>query len=155
MRTLRTIVATVAVTLAASTVAFAGVNGVGERSSAAGTPVKAIAAHQRARLTSASTQAKAKRQRHVVRQRNETRHAHSAQHAYADADRTLARTQTRSSDCASSGNRTCDQTRQQTRDQTCDQTRQRTRDQNCDPTCTQTRDRARDGSGECNGGCGD
>ena len=160
MRTLRTIVATAVVTLAASAVAYAGVNGVGDKSAAAATPMKAIAAHQRVRAALASGQATTtKREQHVVRHQNEVRHAHSARHAEADPDRVLVRTQTREADRASSGDQTCDQTRQQTRDQTCDQncdqTRQRTQDQTCDQTCPQTRERARDGSGECGGGCGD
>jgi len=165
MHTLKTIVATGVVTLAATTVAFAGVNGVGDKSSAAGTPVKAIAAHQKARVTSASTQAaaKAKRQQHVVRHQNEVREARSAQHAYAAADPAPVRAQTRAANCVSSGDQTCDQTREQTRDRTCDQTRAQTCDQTCDQTreqtrdqtCDRTREHARDGSGECDGGCSD
>ena len=145
MHTLKTIVATGVVTLAATTVAFAGVNGLGDKTSAAGTPVKAIAAHQQTRVTSASTQAaaKVKRQQHVVRHQNEVREARSAQHAYAAADPAPVRAQTRAANCVSSGDQTCDQTREQTRDRTCDQ------------TCDRTRERARDGSGECGGGCGD
>jgi hypothetical protein len=145
MHTLKTIVATGVVTLAATTVAFAGVNGLGDKSSAAGTPVKAIAAHQQTRVTSASTQAaaKVKRQQHVARHQNEVREARSAQHAYTAADSAPVRAQTRAANCVSSGDEACDQTREQTRDRTCDQ------------TCDRTREHARDGSGECGGGCGD
>ena len=154
MHAVKTIVATTVVTLAATAVAYAGVNGVGDKSSAAQAPVKAVVAHQHQagvgnepRLTerqkaqvASVTKAKTERkhERHVAQQKNAVKSANQS------CDQT--RDQTRDRDHAGTCDQTCDQARDQTRD--------RDRDQTGDQSGDQVRERAGSGTGAC-GGCGD
>jgi hypothetical protein len=160
MQTLKTIVATAVITLAATTVAVAGVGKVNGQNPTAPTPVPAVAAHQQQtqagytlRLTDAqakqlasalSTKVKTERkhERHAVRHLSDVKHAHAGRHAYASAGH----------DAAHDGTQThaTSQARAQvgSGDQTCDQTRQRSHDQ----TCGQTRDHVGSDSGDCGGG---
>ena len=113
MQTLKTIVATAVITLAATTVAVAGVGKVSGQNTTAPTPAPAVTAHQQQtqagyalRLTDAqvkqfalalSTKVKTERghERQVVRHRNDAQHAHAGLHAYASAGYDAAHAGTR------------------------------------------------------------
>lgn len=149
MHTLRTIVATAVVTLAATTVAYAGMNGMDGRSAAVPAPAKAIAAHQEqvgaayAAGPGAKAKVERKHERQVVRHRNEAQH--EVKHTASSAQTTRARTH------EASHERTHATAAVQTRDRDRDQTRDR--DQSCDPDrardCDQTRDRTCDQDQVC------
>jgi hypothetical protein len=161
MHTLRTIAVTVVATLAASTVAFAGVSGVNGRSATVPNSVRPVASHQMTqtrvtyavRLTDlqvdrlASVLATAKPEhgeRHAVRRGVEVQYAGADHRVHGDA--AAVGPQSRQV----SRSHTADQTRAQT----CDRTSDQARDQSCDPVCDETRTHG-SGSGECAGGCGD
>jgi hypothetical protein len=158
MHTLKTIVAAAVVTLAATTVAYAGMNGVGGQSPSAPAPAKAVAAHaKQSRTAAAAVVAKAQRRhtKHAASSAQKTVRVqtHEASHVMVHGAATVQsreRDQTRDPDRA--------RDRDQTRDGTCDVDQEQTRDQTRVQICAQSGDPAGAHAGygsHGGGGCGD